>query len=483
MTAIESANKALWPPDCSVRRPEATLVSSARNGLAPTLLARVNSWVVTPVQIDSLAAFRIMFGLLMSAAMLRFVAKGWVRELYTLPRFHFTYRGFEWVHPWPEPFMYAHFILLALLGLGIAAGFFYRICIILFFLGFTYIELLDQTAYLNHYYLISLLSGLLIFLPANRAWSFDVWRKPRIRLCAVSAWCVNILCFQVAVVYIFAGLAKFNGDWLLRAQPLRIWLAARSDLPLIGQWLEQPWVAYAASWFGALFDTTIVSFLLSRRTRKPAFIVLIVFHVATWLLFNIGMFPWIMIVAATVLLPPNWPRRVFRKILISANSSDSLGHSFTLKKPHPALLLALGTYAMVQLALPLRPYFCSQPAAWSCSGFNCAWQVMIAEKTGYVEFFAVDPSTGERRKLSLKNYMTPRQEMMMAQDPYLIRDMARYFAAELRASGATSFEIRADAFAALNGRPSQRLIDPSSNLAAGPRPGWIVPLVVPNELR
>ncbi|MEO7678402.1 MAG: HTTM domain-containing protein, partial [Verrucomicrobiota bacterium] len=86
------------------------------------------------------------------------------------------------------------------------AVFFYRICITLFFLGFTYVELLDQTAYLNHYYLVSLLSALMIFLPAHRAWSFDAWRKPALRLDFVPAWALNLLRFQIAVVYIFSGL-------------------------------------------------------------------------------------------------------------------------------------------------------------------------------------------------------------------------------------------------------------------------------------
>jgi vitamin K-dependent gamma-carboxylase len=479
MTAIEGHHKTLWPSKRSVRQLRPTLVPRARKQVAPSLSARVNSWVVAPVQIDSIAAFRIMFGLLMAAAMLRFIAKGWVRELYTQPRFHFTYPRFEWIHPWSEPLMHAHFILLALLALGIAAGFFYRICITVFFLGFTYVELLDQTAYLNHYYLISLLSGLLILLPANRALSFDVCRKPQMRLAEVPAWCLNILRFQVAVVYIFAGLAKFNSDWLLRAQPLRIWLAARSDLPLLGQWLAQPWVAYGSSWFGALFDTTIVFFLLSRQTRKPAFIVLIVFHVATWLLFNIGMFPWIMIVSATILLPADWPRHFIPKIFPSFDSSKSRGSfdfELPLKKPHPLLLLFLATYAALQIALPLRPYFSSQPSAWTCSGFNCAWQVMIAEKTGYAEFFAFDPATGNRRRLSVKDEITARQQMMMAQDPYLIRQMGLHLATKFGASGVTALEIRAEAFATINGRPSQRLIDPQANLAKEAVSVWIIPL-------
>src|SRR6266496_1464652 len=143
--------------------------------------------VTMPVDIASLAAFRILFGLLMAAAMVRFLAKGWVGEFYVAPVFHFPYPGFEWIRPWPGALMHAHFIALALLAVGVALGSFYRICITLFFLGFTYVELLDQTTYLNHYYLISLLSGLMIFLPAHRAWSHDAWRKPQIRLDAAPA--------------------------------------------------------------------------------------------------------------------------------------------------------------------------------------------------------------------------------------------------------------------------------------------------------
>src|ERR1041385_6798805 len=290
----------------------ASVASSKASSISAGISVAHSHWlgrlVSQPVDIAALAAFRILFGLLMFAAMVRFLAKGWVRELYVEPAFHFTYPGFEWVRPWPDFWMHAHFLLLAVLALGIAVGLFYRACAVLFFLGFTYVELLDQTTYLNHYYLITLLSGLLIFLPAHRSLSLDVFQNRRLHLDFVPAWSLNILRFQVAVVYIFAGLAKFNADWLFRAQPLRIWLAARSDLPLIGHWLGQLWVAYAASWCGAIFDTTIIFFLLVRKTRRLAYLVLILFHVATWLLFNIGMFPWIMIVAATLFFPADWPR-------------------------------------------------------------------------------------------------------------------------------------------------------------------------------
>lgn len=462
-----------------------------------------------PVDIASLAAFRFLFGLLMAGAMLRFLAKGWVRQLYIEPAFFFSYPGFAWVRPWPGPLMYAHFALLAVLALGIALGCFYRVCTALFFVGFTYVELLDQTNYLNHYYLISVLSGLMLLLPSHRAWSIDAWRRPELRADVAPGWCLNLLRFQVAVVYLFAGLAKFNADWLLHAQPLRIWLAARSDLPGIGPWLGQLWIAYGASWFGAVFDTSIVFFLLYKPTRRPGYALLLLFHVATWALFNIGIFPWLMIVAATLLFPPDWPRhwirRVLRRKVDSTDAEPTIPHrrradcsprhgdlqagptqspdlqpmcdlGVSCDGPHPLLLLFLGAYAAIQLALPLRPYFSQQPSAWTCCGFNCAWRVMIAEKTGYAEFYASDPTTGRKRRLSVKNYLTPRQEMMMAQDPYLIRAMARRLAADQSRQSGVPLQVTVNAFATLNGRASQRLIDPTVDLAGPLCSRWILPL-------
>lgn len=457
-----------------------------------SIRSTVDGLLTAPVDIAGLAAFRVLFGLLMAAGMVRFLARGWVHELYVLPAYHFTYPGFGWVRPWPDVWMQAHFVVLALLAAGVALGCCYRACITLFCLGFTYVELIDQTAYLNHYYLVSLVSGLLIFMPAHRAWSVDAWRRPRLRTCVVPAWTLHLLRFQFGVVYLFAGLAKWNGDWLLQAQPLRIWLPARSDLPWVGPWLEQAWVAYAASWIGALFDSTVVFFLLSRRTRPAAFAALVAFHVATWLLFNIGMFPWIMIAGATVFFPPGWPRLWLSRVgalfarrwpratwprrLSGVAPGDGCRRDLPVSPAGVWLRLAIGLYVAVQLALPLRAWGRARAAAWTCAGFNCAWQVMIAEKTGYAEFFARDAAGGERRRLRPRDYLTARQEVMMDQDPYLIRALARRFARDLGASAKAPVIIQVNAYATLNGRPSRPLIDPTADLAGQTVSGWILPL-------
>ncbi|WP_290478140.1 HTTM domain-containing protein, partial [Leeuwenhoekiella sp. UBA1003] len=88
-----------------------------------------------------LAVFRILFGLMMLLSIIRFWANGWIKKLYLDPDFHFTYYGFSWVQPLGN-FTYVIFALCALAALGIALGYRYRWSVLVFFLSFTYIELM-----------------------------------------------------------------------------------------------------------------------------------------------------------------------------------------------------------------------------------------------------------------------------------------------------------------------------------------------------
>ena len=429
----------------------------------------VDALVFSGVDPGSLAAFRIVFGLLMAVAAVRFVALGWVDEFYIRPTFHFTWELLPWVQPLPGRLMSLLFVALALLALAVAAGFQYRLCAGLFFVGFTYVELIDKTTYLNHYYLASLLSGLLMVLPAHRALSVDALRRPALRASTVPAWTVNLLRFQLAVVYVFAGLAKLNTDWLLHAQPMRIWLSARSDVPVVGWLFAQSWVADAFSWGGAVYDLGIVFLLLKRGTRAGAYLTVVLFHAMTAWLFPIGMFPWIMIGATLIFFSPDWPRRLLRraKTEVPAGAATSV--------PPWVTVSLLAVYAAVQIVVPLRAYWPGADPEWTYRGFNFSWRVMIVEKAGYTELAASDPATGRRWLVPMRDYVTERQEKMMAQDPFMIRTLARHVAEDLRARGVASAEVRAESFAALNGRPLQRLIDPRVDLARPSPPGWILP--------
>ncbi|MFM2375866.1 MAG: hypothetical protein RLZZ165_963, partial [Bacteroidota bacterium] len=117
-------------------------------------MQRLRSYITQPISIAPLATFRVMFGAVMLAGVARFILKGWVTELYVKPRFFFTYYGFDWVKPLGEAGMYAVFVTMALAALCIAVGAWYRVAAPVFFLAWTYVELLDVTNYLNHYYFV-----------------------------------------------------------------------------------------------------------------------------------------------------------------------------------------------------------------------------------------------------------------------------------------------------------------------------------------
>ena len=154
---------------------------SAVAGAKPGLLQRVCAALFEPVDISFLIFFRVVFGSIMLWEVYRYFSTGWIRRYYIDPAFYFGYYGFEWVKPWPGNGMYIHFAVLGVVAACLMLGFFYRIAAPLFFIGFTYVFLLDQTRYLNHFYLVCLVSFLMIFLPANRAFSVDALLRPRIR--------------------------------------------------------------------------------------------------------------------------------------------------------------------------------------------------------------------------------------------------------------------------------------------------------------
>src|SRR6185503_15717539 len=126
----------------------------ASSGASATLLQRVCTALFEPVDISFLVFFRVLFGGIMLWETYRYFTRGWIARYYVEPVVNFTYYGFSWVKPWPGRGMYIHFVVLGLAAACVIAGFFYRIAAPVFFLAFTYFFLLDQTRYMNHFYLV-----------------------------------------------------------------------------------------------------------------------------------------------------------------------------------------------------------------------------------------------------------------------------------------------------------------------------------------
>ncbi len=424
-----------------------------------------------------LATFRITFGLLMFGSLLRFWARGWIESSYVAPTFHFTYWGFGWVQPLGQTGMYWLFGALIVAALLIALGLFYRPAIILFFLGFTYVELIDVTTYLNHYYFISLVAFLLMWLPANRDYSFDARFGLASRRTLTPLWTIGILRFQMAVVYIFAGLAKLNADWLLRAEPMKTWLPAKSHLPLIGPLMYEEWVACLFSWFGAGYDLFIVFFLLYRRTRPVAFVFVLGFHLATALFFPaIGMFPYVMILSSLIFFSGEFHTRLLSFLRLGKTYLTRQIYEFKYKK---AVVCLAALYVAIQLLIPLRFLLYPGKLFWTEQGYRFSWRVMLMEKAG-AAYFTVKDRTGQQSYVvDNKRYLNLLQEKMMSTQPDLILQYAHHLAEIFKQKGIAEPKVYAEVYVTLNGVPSQPFVNSSVDLASKElswRPyDWVLP--------
>lgn len=430
---------------------------------------------------------------------IRFVALGWVDDHFVDPVMHFHYFGFEWVQPLPAWGMYALHLFMILTATGIMLGWRYRWSALGFALTFTYCELIDLTYYLNHYYFVSLVSFLLVLMPAHRSFSLDALRQPGLRVSEVPRFFPLLLQLQLGIVYVYAGWAKLNADWLLEALPLRIWLPAHADLPLIGWTFRYEATAYVFAWFGMLYDSLIPLFLWWRPSRPLAYLAVVVFHVMTGLLFQIGVFPLVMMGLTTIFFSAEWHQRLQRRLAgwlqrpatvpvqtmgwlpaFSRNSLPALAKMATFRPAASRWLMAgFALYLLFQLLFPWRYLLYNGHLFWTEEGYRFSWRVMLMEKAGTTTFYVTDPSTGREGLVDNREFLNAHQEKQMAFQPDMILQFAHFLADHYAQEFGQRPQVRSEAYVTLNGRPSQLLIDPQVDLAAvedGWQPkSWILP--------
>jgi len=421
----------------------------------------------TPASAAPLAIFRMAFGVMIFISIIRFWSKGWIQDLYIKPLYFFPFYGFEFVRPLGN-YTYLLFTICACSALLVALGFFYRMAICCLFLSFTYIELIDKSTYLNHYYFVSVISFMLIFLPAHAYFSLDSFRDKRLRSDRIPLWCLSVLKIFIAILYFYAGLAKLNSDWLFNALPLRIWLPAKNDMPLIGFLFNYEWIPYAFSWFGCLYDLSIPFLLWNKKTRPFAFLAVVVFHGLTAMLFPIGMFPYIMIVTALLFFSSEFHERIIQIIAKLFRIPDTLLHpsrSYTMQPWTETMLILTFTLLLaIQLILPFRYLFYPGELFWTEEGYRFSWRVMLMEKAGYCQFMVKDKN-GRRQVINNNLFLTPLQEKMMSTQPDMILQYAHILRDYYSQQGFKEPQVYVDSYVALNGRLGKPLVHDNVDLA------------------
>ena len=484
--------------EVQIAAPPIALASSTAEA---SLLRRVCAALFQPVDISFLVFFRIVFGGILLWEVYRYFSYGWITRYFVEPVITFTYYGFSWVKPWPGRGMYIHFFVLGLAAACVMAGFLYRIAAPVFFVAFTYFFLLDQTRYLNHFYLVCLISFLMCFVPAERAFSVDALLRRKIRSDVVPAWTLWLLRAQIGIPYFFGGIAKLNSDWIRGGEPMRTWLRPMTAMPGFGSIFKTDLVVYGFVVGGLLLDLLVVPLILWRRTRPYAFAAAILFNLINAVIFDIGIFPWLMLGALLIFFPPDLMRRFARAFMspgqpfevepsqeVSSATTKTIPErsnplpSFATQKLVAGLLAA---YLAIQIVLPLRHYVYPGNVSWTEEGHNFSWHMKLRTKDGEAVFIVTHPATGQTWTIKPEDYLKSHQLTKMITKPDLIVQFSHFLAEEKRREGYENVEVRARVMVSLNGREPQLLIDPNVDLAKEEisllPARWIVPLTTPLE--
>ena len=374
--------------------------------------------------------------------------------------------------------------MCGLSALFIVFGIRYQWSIVVFFFSFTYIELMDKTTYLNHYYFVSVLSFLMIFLPAANYFSWDAYKKKGVFYSEIPQWNIDVIKLLLCIVYFYAGIAKLNSEWLFDAMPLKIWLPNREDIPLIGFLFRFDWVIYLFTWGGLLYDLFIPFLLIVRKTRIIGFCLVVIFHLLTAVLFPIGMFPYIMIFSALIFFSAKFHKKILDKLnvilglpIVNLKRQSIMSFEFNLGNRLKATVICL--FFFFQVSIPFRYLMYPDNLFWTEEGYRWSWRVMLMEKAGYAQFRVVNNESGAQFYVNNEDFLSSFQEKQMSTQPDFILQYAHFLHDHFFDQGMMDVSIYVDSFVALNGRRSSPYIDPEYDLTKGhesfAHKKWILP--------
>jgi hypothetical protein len=186
-----------------------------------------------------------------------------------------------------------------------------------------------------------------------------------------------------------------------------------------------------------------------------------------------------MIASSAVFFDPAWLRARWGSSTPVRSAAPLREQARRLSVPAAVLIAA---YVGLQVIVPLRFLFYPGAVNWTEEAFRFSWRVMLVEKAGQVEYQVLTDAPRRSFVVYPRSELTPLQYKMMAAAPDMIHEYAIVIGDRFRRDGYVNVRVHAHAWAAINGHPSQRLIDPAVDLAAEKRSlapkDWIIPLAV-----
>lgn len=417
-----------------------------------------------------LIVFRLFFGFLLAAETFGAIATGWVKRNFIDPAFTFSHIGFEWLQPLPGFGMYGWFIAMGCLGILVMIGYRYRLSLGLFTILWTLVYLMQKESYNNHYYLLILVCIIMLWLPANRAVSFDVKQGRVAATSQMPRWCSWIMIAQIGIVYFFAVISKLYPQWL-NGHYISLLLTSREHDIFVKGLFDQHWFHLFIAWSGILFDLLIIPLLLFRRTRTAAFIAALVFHLFNAVVLQIGIFPFFALSFVLFFYPPQRIRKIFLR-------RWKMPEALPVRTPSAVWYFFI-PYFLLQIALPLRHHFIQGDVLWTEEGHRLSWRMMLRQKEGYATFRIVEKATGFTTFYDMAKNLTPKQQGFVATKSDGIWQLCQQIKKDYAAQG-KAVAIYVHAMVSVNGGPFHPLVDPKTDMATADwnyfgHSGWVLP--------
>ncbi|MFD1615724.1 HTTM domain-containing protein [Gelatiniphilus marinus] len=432
----------------------------------------LNKWLFKRIDNSALIVFRILFGLLCFLESVGAILTGWVKRVFIDPDFTFSFIGFEWLQPLPANGMYWYFALMAVFALGIMLGYKYRLSILGFTIMWSATYLMQKSSYNNHYYLLMLISGIMVFMPANKYASLDAKQNPKLKSYAMPLWCNLVFVLQLFIVYTYASVAKLYPDWL-DASVIELLMKSKQHYVLVGELLQQKGLHFALAYGGILFDGLIIPLLLFKPTRKWAFIVSVFFHLFNSFVFQIGIFPYLALAFTVFFFNPKTIQKLFLKKKVFYELDEVV-----VPKYKTPLIALFSIYFLIQIVLPLRHHFIKGNVLWTEEGHRLSWRMMLRAKSGNTTYWVENKATRKRYAVNLDAYLTEKQKRLASTKPDAIWQFSQRLKAEFKNNG-QDIAVYVNCRVSVNGKPFKTLINPEVDLAQAPfhyfkHNGWIL---------
>lgn len=419
----------------------------------------LNRFLFKHIDNSALIVFRIIFGLLIFLESVGAIFTGWVKRALVDPEFTFSFIGFEWLQPLPGNWMYVYYVIMGIFGFCVMIGYKYRFSIIAFTIMWTATYLMQKASYNNHYYLLILLSAIMVFQPANRYLSVDVKQDPSIIKQSMPQWCSYVFILQMFIVYTYGSIAKMYPDWL-DTTVIELMMKAKQNFVLIGDFLQQKWLHYFLAYGGILFDGLIIPLLLFKPTRKWAFIISIFFHLFNAIVFQVGIFPFLSLAFALFFFEPKTIQKLFLKKKPFYDKAEVITPKYST-----AFIVLFSGYFILQVALPLRHHLIKDKVLFTEEGHRMSWRMMLRTKGGFAKYKVVDKSNGNIILIKLSDYLSEKQSRIASSKPDIIWQFAQYLKKYFKAKG-KDIEVYVDCKIRINGNPFEQLINPNVDLAS-----------------